>query len=358
MRVLIVRLRALGDVIHGLPVACALKDQVPGAYIGWLAEERAGEILLDHPAIDQRVVVPSGWTRSPARILRLRRELAAAHFDVVLDLQGVRSSVFAALLAGAPRRLGFVGMVSHELRYLVRDADLLRALSRAIARPLRFEVVTAASEHIVDRYLEILAPLGVAALPVRFGLAEVATDADGVLQLLHDARLADAGFAILNPGGPPSRTWRPERFAALARHLDSMHGLPALVVQGRSGGEREAASEIVAAAGGRTRLLPQLPLAQLGALARRARAFISADTGPLHLAAAVGAPCIGLIGHALAARFAPYGPGNIVVQGNPPLTHGAQGARSGVEAMRAIDVDAVCRACDRLLAAGPARVAR
>jgi len=358
MRVLIVRLRALGDVIHGLPVACALKDRVPGAYVGWLAEERAGEILLDHPAIDQRIVVPSGWTRSPARILRLRRELAAARFDVVLDLQGVRSSVFAALLTGAARRLGFIGMVSHELRKLVRDVDRLRALSRVISRPLRFEVVTAASEHIVDRYLEILAPLGVAASPVRFGLAESARDRGAAQHLLRDARLADTAYAILNPGGPPPRTWPSDRFAALARHLDSAHGLPTLVVQGRTEDEREAAGEIVATAGGRARLLPQLPLAQLAALARRARVFISGDTGPLHLAAAVGTPCIGLIGHELATRFSPYGPGNIVVEGHPAPTCGAHRAGLRVDAMRAIEVAAVCRACDRLLAACPALVER
>ena len=303
MRILIVRLRAIGDLIHAVPVACAVKDFVPGAFVAWLAEDWASEVLAGHPAIDQCVAVPRGWARSAAWILRLRRELRALRFDVVLDLQGVRSSVFAAILSGAPRRLGFVGMVSHEARWLVTKEDSLRALSRAIDGPLHFELVRSSSDHIVDRYLEILSPLGVNVTKVRFGLPELEEDAREIGRMLHDLSVDVRTFAVVNSGGPVWRMWPADRFAAVARFLGSAHRMSTVVVQGWRDWEQQAARKIVAESGGHARMAPPLSLGQLSALARRSRVFISGDTGPLHLAAAVGAPCIGLIGHSLAGWF-------------------------------------------------------
>jgi ADP-heptose:LPS heptosyltransferase len=349
MRILIVRQRALGDVIHALPVACAVKDRIPGAFVAWLAEEQAGAMLVGHAAVDRRIVVPPSWARSPAQLLRVRRELRALRLDAVLDLQGVRSSVLAALLSGAPRRLGFAGMIGHELRRIVPDPDRQRAFARALARPLRFELVQATREHIVDRYLEILAPLGVASPPARFGIEDSAADAAATAALVRDALGAPQAYAVGNPGGPAFKAWPADRFGAVARHLDHAHGLPTLVVQGLSARERRAARDVIAAAAGSARLLPPLPLDQLAALARRSRLFVSGDTGPLHVAAAVGAPCIGLIAHAQAGWFRPYGPGNLLVEGTPVPTHRARHGGLGAAAMRAIDVAAVCRACDRML---------
>jgi len=354
MRILIVRLRAIGDVIHGVPVACAVKDFVPGAFVAWLAEDWASEVLAGHPAIDQRFAVPQGWTRSVPWILRLRRELRALRFDVVVDLQGVRSSVFATILSGAPRRLGFVGMVSHEARRLVTNEDWLRALSRAIAGVLHFELVQASSDLIVDRYLEILSPLGVNVTKARFGLPELEEDAREIRRVIHDVGMGEQPFAVVNSGGPVWRMWPADRFAAVARYLGSTHRMPTIVVQGLRDWEQQAAGKIVAESGGRARLAPPLSLGQLSALARRSRVFISGDTGPLHLAAAVGAPCIGLIGHDLAGRVRPYGAGNILVRGEPMSRHQASREDLGVEAMKAISVDDVCRACDRVLLSTPA----
>ena len=101
MRILIIRLRAIGDVIHGLPVACAIKDRFPGAFVGWLAEDWASDVLEGHASIDQRIALPRRWERSPLALWNLRCDLRASRFDVVVDLQGVRGSVLAALLSGA-----------------------------------------------------------------------------------------------------------------------------------------------------------------------------------------------------------------------------------------------------------------
>ena len=348
MRVLIVRTRALGDEIQALPVACALKDALPDAFVGWLVEASASEVLDDHPAVDERIVVPRGWTRSPRQLLRVRRTLADRRYDVVLDLHGVRASVLGALLSGAPRRLGFLGMVSHEWRNVIRDEGRQRALSRTIARVLRFEIVRATREHIVERYLEILAPLGVREPKVRFGLVEAGEDAHAVDAWLSDAGLAGRPYALLHPGGAPHKMWPAERFAALARHLSAERGLRTLVVSGVGEWEREAAARVVDESEGHAAHAPVVPWKRLAALMRRARLVVAGESGPLHLAAAVGAPCVGLIGHAHARRFRPYGNGNLHVAGNPVPTHLARHGGVGIASMRAIDVDAVREACDRI----------
>lgn len=351
MRILIVRLRAIGDVIHALPVACALRDHMPGVFVAWLVEDWASKVIIGHPAIDELITVPRRWARSLGEILRLRRRLRASGFDAVLDLQGVPITLLAALLSGAPKRLGFAGMAVHGLRRLISNPDHLHSVSRAIASSLRFEPVRARSEHIVDRYLEILTPLGVSAGDARFGLPESEEDAQMIAHYLQTAGILEKHYVVINPGGRASRRWPPERFAAVATYLSSSHRLWNLVLPGVNDEERQAAEAVMAGAKEHATLAPPLPLGQLGALARRSRIFLSGDTGPLHLAAAVGAPCIGLIAHHdLADRFRPYGSANLVVRGTPALMHMLRQDGLGGDAMQAIDVDAVRQACDEILA--------
>jgi ADP-heptose:LPS heptosyltransferase len=205
----------------------------------------------------------------------------------------------------------------------------------------------------VDRYLEILAPLGVHDPQVRFGITESADDARTIERLLHDSNVVAQRYAVVNAGGPAFKRWPAERFAAVARHLDSTHRLPTLVVHGLDDEERQAARDTATASGDTARVVPLLNVGQVAALARRARLFVSGDTGLLHLAAAVGAPSIGLIGHALAERFRPYGAGNVVLGGKPVSLHRARHGGLGIDAMRAIEVGVVCRACDAMLVACP-----
>jgi len=348
MRILIVRLRAIGDLIHAMPAACAIKDQLRGAFVAWLAEDWAGELLRDHPAIDQCISVPRRWNRSPRQILRLKHELRSFRFDAVLDLQGIGSSVLASLLSGAPRRFGFMGMVGHQLRNVIPSEKFQRSLSHGIARALHFEMIQPSSRHIVPRYLEILRPLGINQPAVRFGLVEAEDAACFAERVLRETHLSSGTYAALYPSGRPWKTWPAGRFAEVAEYLRDAHSLPSLVIP--SGDlEDRSASEIAALAGRGVNSAPPMNLRQMAALARRSRLFIAGDTGPLHLAAAVGAPCIGLIGHALADRFRPWGENNIVVKGAPiPLDRARQDGL-GEAAMREIPVDQVCRAADRLL---------
>ena len=154
---------------------------------------------------------------------------------------------------------------------------------------------------------------------------------------------------ILNPGaGWTSKLWPLDRFAATARGVRRLHGQPAIVVWGGDA-ERLAAERIVADAAGDAIMAPPTGLQDLGELCRLAAVFISSDTGPLHLAAAVGTPCVGLFGPVPAARNGPYGPGHVCLEPPAPLRPPWDERKTDMRAMAGIEVAAVVAAADSLL---------
>src|SRR5262245_22427407 len=228
-RILIVRLSAIGDVIHGLPVLCALRDALPNAFLGWVVEGRAGDLLECHPALDALVRVPRGWLKSPRAVWQLRQRLRAMRFDTVIDLQCLTKSAIAAWLSGARRRIGKAGADGREL-----------------SRWFHTELVAAGGGHVIDHYLELLQPLGIGcnSVPeapsamgldpkVRFDLPEMLPDARMADDFLCRCRLSTRRFAILNPGaGWPSKIWPADRYGELARRLAREHELPSVAVWG------------------------------------------------------------------------------------------------------------------------------
>ncbi len=101
LRILIIRLSAVGDTVHGLPVLCALRDHLPNAHLSWVVEKRAASVLQGHPALDRLIVAPRRWLRSPLAVWRLRRQLRAVQPQIAIDLQGLTKSAIAARLSGA-----------------------------------------------------------------------------------------------------------------------------------------------------------------------------------------------------------------------------------------------------------------
>lgn len=330
-RILIVRLSAIGDVLHGLPVLCALRAALPQAFIGWVVEGGAGKLVQGHRALDELIAVPRKWLKSPRTVVELRRRLRRLKFDVALDLQGLTKSAVAARLSGAKRRIGYDG----------RDG-------RELSRWLNNELVTATRTHVVDRNLELLAPLGIKHPDARFDLEDTAADARAARAMLTASGLNDR-FAVINPGaGWPSKLWPAERYGLVARHLGTQHGLRSLVVW--AGDQEHAwARQIVAGANGFAMLAPPTSLRELAAVTRQATLFVGSDTGPLHLAAAVGTPCVGLFGPMPAERNGPYGAAHVAVQ--KICLHGTSRQRrtAGPESMEAISVDDVCAACETIL---------
>jgi lipopolysaccharide heptosyltransferase I len=330
-RILITRLSAVGDVLHGLPVLNALRQALPAAFLAWVVEERAAAVLRGHAAVDELIVVPRGFLKSPRQVWQLRRRLHALRFDTSLDLQGLSKSAIVAWLSGATRRIGFGDEKGRE-----------------ISRWLNNHRVRTTARHIIDCNLELLRPLGIENPEVRFEIPETPSDracAEGIV-----AENAPGGrFAVINPGaGWPSKLWPVGRYAAVAEHLGRVEGLPTLVVWG-SRQEQTWAAQIVAGSGGQARLAPPTTLGQLAAVCRRARLFVGSDTGPLHLAAAVGTPCVGLYGPMPAERNGPYGPRHVALQERQ--FHGTSRQRRTAPAalMEAIGVERVCAACAQIL---------
>jgi lipopolysaccharide heptosyltransferase I len=337
-RILIVRLSAIGDVIHGVPVLCALRQALPEAFLGWVVEGRAGDLIDGHPALDALIRVPRGWLKSPGEVWRLRRRLHELRFDTAIDLQCLTKSAIAAWLSGARRRIGKAGSDGREL-----------------SRWLHNELVVCGGEHVVEHYLDLLKPLGIDAPAVRFDLPERREDARIADAFLLSSGLAAGRFALLNPGaGWPSKVWPAERYGELARRLSKSHGLPSVAVWGVPS-ERPLAERIVAESGGSARLAAATSMTELAALCRRAALFVGSDTGPMHLAVAVGAPTISLHGPSHADWCGAYGPGNVRLQVRYEAGSALERRQADDSAMRAIDVPLVAEACDRLLRNAAAR---
>src|SRR3954469_13510211 len=215
-RILIVRVTAIGDVIHGIPVLCALRKAYPDAFLAWVAEGTAGDVLEGHPALDELVRVPRRWWKLPREVWRMRQRLRSMRFDIAIDLQCLTKSAITAWLSGAPRRIGKSGAEGREL-----------------SRWFNNELVETSGPHVLEDYLSMLRPLGIESSTVKFDLPERAAEAEVIDQFLKTSGLAGRRYAVLNPGaGWPSKIWPAERYGALARHLHEAHGISSVAAWG------------------------------------------------------------------------------------------------------------------------------
>jgi ADP-heptose:LPS heptosyltransferase len=331
-RILIVRLSALGDVVHGLPVLCALRRRFPGAFIGWVVEERSAAVLDGHPALDRLFRLPRGWLRSPTAAARLRRELKAARFDVSIDLQSLTKSAVAARLSGTAWRIGAGGSDGRELSKWFNN-----------------ELVCVRARHVIEHYLGLLRPLEILDPEVEYGLPDWPDAGSRMDSFLCEEGLLPGGFALINPGASwPSKQWPADRYGEVAACLGGRFGLPAVIAW--AGAEEGKLGEtIVATSGGWGHLAPRTSIHELAELARRAAVFVGSDTGPLHLAVAVGTPAVSLHGTTRASWSGAYGPSNLALQAYYEDGSSKQRRQADNRAMRAISVETVSRACARLL---------
>ncbi len=330
-RILIVRLSAIGDVIQSTPIACALRERFPDAFLAWVVERNAGQLIEGHEALDQVITLPRGWLKSPSGVWQLRRRLHDLRFDIAVEAQGLTKAAILARLSGARRRIGF----GHPW-------------GRELSRWINTETVDTPGPHVVERNIQLLRPLEIVEPEVRFLLPE--RDEDRRTADEHIRRMGfEQGFAMINVGaGWPSKLWPGDRYAAVATHLGQAWQLPSMVVWAGPQ-EKEIAARIVAGAEGFAQEGPTTTLRELGSLARRATIFIGSDTGPLHLAAAVGTPCVGLFGPWPAEIHGPFGPQHIALQKAPSPRSTRQRRNAPPHLMEAISVSDVCQACDRIL---------
>lgn len=318
-RLLIVRLGSMGDIIHTLPAATALRQAFPQATMGWIVEERWAELLCtlptprsgprspQRPLVDRiHTVSTARWRKAPLsnqtweQMAAGLSELRAGQYQVAADFQGAVRSALMARWSGAPVIFGVA-----QPRENVASMFYTR---QVIAR----------GTHIVEQNFclaEAIAGHSLEMPRVEFPHDEAAEqECERRLQALdiHD-------FVLLNPGaGWGAKQWPAERYGQVARHLAD-DGLRSLINFGP--GEAGLLQEVESASGGAARGTA-LSLTQLIALTRRARLFIGGDTGPLHLAAALRIPVVGIFGPTDPARNGPFGTRSIVLRSpESPTTH-------------------------------------
>ena len=299
-KILIVRLGAMGDILHALPAVTGIRAALPHATIGWLVEERWLDLLAagdKKPVVDIIHGVNTRRWRSALLHRTIRREMRAArqavravHYDIALDFQGAIKSAWFARLTGAASTAGFINPREPAAR-LFYGQKFSRAGEHVIEQNLAL-AAQALSPYLEGKKIELLPPQ----LP-----RDPAADHWAETEL---RTLGIASFVIMNPGaGWGAKQWPAERFGQVAQAL-SRHNLKTLV--NAAPGEEPLAQALVEASQGQAFVISST-IAQLIALTRRARLFIGGDTGPLHLAAALGIPVVGLFGPTDPARTGPFG---------------------------------------------------
>ncbi len=345
-RLLIVRLSAMGDVIHTLPAAYALREAYPHATIGWLIEERWAELLCAPgaprrgPRSPQRPLADwvhrvnlTGWPKSLGTIATLQQiatvwnDVRAARYEVAVDLQGAIRSALLARWSGA-------GIVYGAAEPRESPASMWYTRT-AVAR----------GSHVIEQNVSVAE--AVAQQKMKIPRVEFPRDPEAEARI--DARLSEQGitdFVVLNPGaGWGAKRWPAERYGQVAGKLAS-EGVRSIVNYGP--GEESLAREVEAAGAGAARAM-KCSITELIALTRRARLFVGGDTGPMHLAAALGVPVVAIFGPTDPARNGPYGTRSIVLRNSASATSHARRSQPD-EGMLEIGTDAVAAAARELLA--------
>jgi heptosyltransferase-1 len=340
-KLLLVRLGALGDIVHAIPVAAALRRGLPDIRIDWLVSAKHRELLALVSAVDNCLVVndregAQGGRSLAATIRAIRQE----RYDVVIDLQGLIKSAAIARMSGAPRVIGFAR------RYL---REPLARLFYTETHDPGGEGLYARSErrHVIQINLGLLQPLGITTARPEFPFRPVDSE-------IRERLLQATGgrYALLNPGAAwPNKRWPPVRLAAVAAALRERHGLMSVVLWGRD--ERELGEAVVAGSLGSAVLSPPTSVADIVALARGAEVMVSGDTGPTHIGAAVGTPMVGIYGPTRPERNGPWRPDDVTVsRAEFCQCHHLRRCRAERMCLLDIEIEDVVAAVERRLAAG------
>lgn len=352
-RVALVRLGAMGDCIYTFPLVSALKDRFPGAEVTWIVDARNQDLPRLHPGVDRVTAVDThGWrrdlragrlARAAGEIRAVRRGWAAERFEVALDPQGSIKSGVIAWLTRAPVRVGFSMAACRE------GMNVLFTTHR-VGPPLE--------EHIVGKNLSLLAPLGIRPGKPVFGIRPPREAGARTTSLLQAGGIGPQGRVVgLHPGaGDPRKRWDPDRYARVGDWLQEGHGVRVVLTAGP--GEEGVAAQVASRMRRAPVVLSSLRVGELAALLSRYRLLVAGDTGPLHLAAALGCPTVAIYGPSDPVRVAPVGNGHRVLKKPCPC-----GWKPGlyfnrrcpdVPCLGAVTVEEVAAAAGAVLEAGSA----
>lgn len=296
--ILIVKLSAIGDVIHALPVAHALKQQYPESRITWVVEKQAYDLLTNNPDIDEIILFEKPKFKSIIGVLKyapdFSRMLKERRFDLAIDLQGLFKSAAVTILSGAKQRFGYCNM---------------RELSQWVSEPVCGEN---RQGHIVERYLDVVRFIGCDVSEVVFSMNITAEEAARAALTAAQAGLPTGqSYAVLAPGTNwTSKCWPTGHFAQLASELFQTGIIPVII---GGPGDAELAAQILSQSPQAINLVGKTTLKELAYVIKNASFFVGGDTGPMHLAVAVQTPVIALFGPTNPDRNGPYGQGRHTV---------------------------------------------
>lgn len=297
--VLIIRMSAIGDVIHALPALDLLRQLLPKARIGWLVEELGAPLLMHHPHIDKLYVIPRKRWRKNFRkmlfpeIMPFYRKIRADHWDASLDFQGISKSGISAWACGAKRRVGFAGENSREVNAIFNHV-------RVAPKP--------GDRHVVQQNIRQLEALGLRIpeqLP-RGTIRLLPEEVDAMRAKLQEVNWRGEKLLAINPGaGFITKRWQPENFAKLAKALIARSGHRPIVLWGP--GEEHLRDAVAAGLAEHDVILaPRTSVRELAVLVSLCSFFIGGDTGPTHMAGIFGVPVLSIFGATDAQRNCPW----------------------------------------------------
>ncbi len=298
MNVLIVRLGALGDIVHAVPAAAALRAAYPDARIDWLVDAKHRALVDLVTCVDRSIVLERPTLAGWADVVRTMRQV---RYDCAVDFQGLLKSAVLARASGAPRVVGF--SIWH-----LREKGAWPFYTATGGEPSVEGDPPSQDEHVIRKNLRLLRTLGIEDEQMTFPLAHVESAAvEGIR-----ATLGGRPFALINPGAAwPNKRWPPERFGQVAAFLREVRHLPSFVLWGP--GEEALAQAVVDASDGAAERAPSTNLTDLLALCRAAALMVSGDTGPLHIATAAGTPTVSIFGPTDPDRNGPWDPHDLAV---------------------------------------------
>ena len=341
-RILLIKLSALGDVVHTVALLNALRRHYPAARIDWLLKPSLAELIRHHPAVSNVLVYGKNHTEAPRynwdgvklwlQIMRdpqqlgMLRELRRARYDLVIDVQSQLRTGFLGLVTGAPVRIGF-----DRPRREVWEAagrSLPPGTMKRSWRGARDQSWVAFTHHIrlenfdlhaVDRYLRVGHMLGIPDVVADFDFPISKTASDRIDHLLGDAGIAatDKPIVIAPATLWETKRWRPESLTEVARHFQRSGRKVVLI---GSPAERVECEAIAQAVPGIANLAGRTSLIEVAALIRRAAICLSNDSGPMHMAVALGRPVVGIFGPTNPQWVGPYKRGDAVLRADLPCS--------------------------------------
>jgi heptosyltransferase-1 len=347
MRILIIKTSSLGDIIHALPVLEYLRQAVPDVHIDWVVDESFADLVSYNPLIERVLTVAfRRWKKNPfalqthQEILRFVHELRQQHYDLVFDLQGNSKSGMVCWLARSRRKIGF------DREHLQEKLNTLFTTEQVSFK--------STDRNAVQRYLRIVSMpflLDPDAVQIHSDIATSAAD-DGFAERVLST--AGSPLILLHTGTTwQTKLWFEDGWLELGQQLLQQYPSATVLFSWGNDEEKERAEQLAVGVGGRACLLPQLSLKQFAAVLKRCDLVIGGDTGPVHLAAAVGTSTVSFYRCTDGLRNGPYGTRHAIIQSPLPCTICMQKqCDQDEDCRRSITPTALFEAAERLLAQG------